>query len=939
MPSLATRTGLPKESKTRVFDSRVFLENVIENVPDPMYVKDRDHRWVLVNQAFCRYLGKAREQVLGKTDADVYDSLLAAVMWEHDQNVFVRGVEELAEVSVPLPGGPPREFAVRRNLYRDREGHAFVVGLMRDVTERNIALRSLREREALLEEAQALANVGNMFWDARTSSLVWSKQLYKIYGLDPLTAPPASEAQRFMLMAGEWEKAGDHLRRAFEAGSPSTFEYRIRRPDGSVRTLVANVQWRRDAVGDLIGLAGTVQDVTDQMAAAAALRKSESLHRMIAENVGDGIWIVELSSLRFVYASPAVINTSGYTPEELSNLTIDQVVAPSSLERVQTELKRALAEANSGLDVTHRLEIEEKSKAGGTVWVEVTARLLRDAEGIPREILGVTREITERRRSRELLERAKAQAEEASRLKSRFVSNVSHEIRTPLNAIIGFSELVLGDTVLSEAQARARVILRESEVLLALVNELLDHAKMEEGKLELCPEPSDLRELLATLERSGGLQAVRKGLDFQLVVAPDVPSNVNCDALRLRQVLQNLINNALKFTERGSVSVEVVCLERSSRRATVKFTVNDTGIGIPEDRQTAIFDSFVQADAQTTRKYGGTGLGTTIARQLVEMMGGRLELESHFGYGSTFWFAVPFDIVEFDSLAPISSAARALEDGEAPRHHGAILVAEDYPVNHRILREHLEGAGHSVTVVETGSDAVRACSERQFDLVLMDLQMPIMDGLEATRQIRALPGPAARVPIYGVTASAEASTRRECVIHGMTGVMTKPIRRAALLDTVETCLARLAGGSPSVRVEPPKLVCPCMEEALRKGGQTQALSPIDAKGLVEQFGGKEELAWSVAREFVAGLDQELAFLRSSAQAGDLDQVRRRAHRIKGGASSLCANRVADLAGCLELAAASTRTQEVEVLMPELERAYQSLSAAVAESNVEGKESE
>lgn len=677
-----------------------------------------------------------------------------------------------------------------------------------------------------------------------------------------------------------------------------------RAEDGTTRAVIANAR-------DITQLKRTEEALRQR---AAALRQSEEMYRMIADNVGDGIWLVDLATLTMDYASPAVLQASGYAVEELSGISLERLMTPESFARVKATLAEVLSQKNGDRNVTRRLELEEVSKTGERRWVEVTARLLFDTHGVAREIVGVTHDVTERRRSLDLLSKAMVEAEAASRIKSQFVSNISHEIRTPLNAIIGLAELIARDSELGSAQSRAGIILHESEVLLALVNDLLDQAKMAEGRFELSPEPTRLSEVLDAVCLGANIAAMRKALTYRIVVAPSVPQAIVCDGLRLRQILQNLVSNAVKFTEKGEVRLEVSCAERSQTHARLHFSVVDTGIGIPLDRQDNIFEAFVQADANTTRRYGGTGLGTTIARHLVQMMGGDITLESQPHRGSHFWFELTFELADEPSIQPPSSSfGRGERNVQSTRRMGSILVAEDYAVNYRIVREHLESAGHRVTIVENGEQAVRACSESVFDLVLMDLQMPVMDGFEATRRIRELPGGNGTVPILAVTASAEARTKNECVKRGMNGVITKPVRRATLLDTIEKWLLHSAGVIDTPI--PPSSVI--------------AAQPLPAaprplvfgyRDLIEQFGGKERLAQGVAREFSINLAEEQKALRVAFDAGDLEQVRKRAHRLKGGAASVCAFEVSDVAARIETAARDGNATAIPQLLAEFQAA-------------------
>lgn len=395
------------------------------------------------------------------------------------------------------------------------------------------------------------------------------------------------------------------------------------------------------------------------------------------------------------------------------------------------------------------------------------------------------------------LEKAKQKAEEANRLKSQFVYNVSHEMRTPLNGIIGFSEAVFTDTSLKKAHEHSNIILSEANILLALINDLLDYAKINSGKMSIGPTPTDLLMLLDNLSNTSRLLAKKTGIEFEVEVDPLVPRYIEIDSLRLTQVLTNFICNAIKFTHEGKVTVRVRNLDddcndsktlQNKASARLQFAVIDTGIGIPKGQQEMIFESFTQLDATTTRKYGGTGLGTSISKQLIELMGGTVFLVSEVNQGSNFSFDLTVPILTREDIESKTSKNETISDPFVAQRTGHILIAEDYPTNQRIARFFLEKAGHQVTVVENGLESVQACQENKFDLILMDLQMPLLDGFGAAWQIREGNTSNANIPILALTASAEAGTRQACLDSQMNDIIIKPISQTPFLQKIQEWL-------------------------------------------------------------------------------------------------------------------------------------------------------
>jgi signal transduction histidine kinase/CheY-like chemotaxis protein/HPt (histidine-containing phosphotransfer) domain-containing protein len=512
-------------------------------------------------------------------------------------------------------------------------------------------------------------------------------------------------------------------------------------------------------------------------------------------------------------------------------------------------------------------------------------------------------------------ERLAKEAEQANRAKGQFLANMSHEIRTPLNGIIGCTELMLKADSVVGCHELAAVAMQESEHLLHLINNVLDYSKIEDGKVVLEQHPFDLLELLQSIITGLKVHADAKGLELILQTAGRPDPKVVGDSLRLRQVLINLVNNAVKFTSQGSVTLTLSRIGDGDApgRQRLCFAVMDTGIGIPKERQDAIFKRFTQVDASTTRRYGGTGLGMAIAYQLVELMGGHLSVESQSGQGSTFAFTIELALDQ--TCQEATHQEEALNHAAAPQAPGTILVAEDTPVNQMVILQHLEAQGHIVIIAPNGREAVAACRSQRFDLILMDVQMPEMDGLEATRQIRTLVPPGQRPPIVALTANTDAQTLDECKVAGMDAVLNKPIRRAPLQAAVAqwVALSRQRQSAPAAERD---ATAPAKAEPASADPAPAEEPPLDYEAALYEFG-EADLVKEVVQQLMQNLTGYLDEIGQALDQNDWPTIQRRAHAIKGGAATVEAHPLSAVAAVLERQCKEGATSQVAPTVAQL----------------------
>ncbi len=616
-----------------------------------------------------------------------------------------------------------------------------------------------------------------------------------------------------------------------------------------------------------------------------ALRKAGEDYRLIFENAHDPIIIFSPDDERVLQVNRRACEVYGFTREEFIGMSLVEISENAARGRRQVE--ETVREG-----VFYNFETVQLREDGSPMFLEINASTI-EYEG-QAAILSINRDVTERRRNEEL-RLAKEAAERADLAKSEFLANMSHEIRTPLAGVIGLADLLLKSGLEGRQRDYAALVQSAGESLLRLIDDILDFSKIEAGKLVLEAAPFAPRPLLREICDLLRFRAREKGIQLHLTVPDTLPVWLLGDAARLRQVLLNLIGNAVKFTSAGQVDLRV---EANGSR--VLFRVQDTGIGIAEEARASIFSPFQQADSSTSRRFGGTGLGLAISRRIVLQMGGDIGFESTPGRGSVFWFEVPLP-----ATAEPAHAADAPEEmaGSVPRTR-RILVAEDDPINQLVAVRQLEVFGFRVTAVSNGREALAALEESPYDLVLMDCQMPEMDGYETTRRLRVREGRAhPRLPIIALTAHALKDDLQRCLDAGMDDYVTKPFHPETLRRTVEKWLTssdtRPADLSPSPAP-----------------GDEPRLDPGRLHGLRElgKLGGSNLLATVITRFQEQPL---LTALRQDLTAGDRSALMLHAHTLKGSSGALGALRLARLCADLEkvastddLAACATRVEEL-----------------------------
>ena len=679
-----------------------------------------------------------------------------------------------------------------------------------------------------------------------------------------------------------------HSRSARQSGV-TVFDARHQRPNGEIWDARVHLMAFRFQGRRLLQF--TLEDVTEQ-------RRNEAMlmfNRFVVENTGPMLWM-DTEDSRVVYGNRAAQEHLGYSAEALVNLNIADFDPDYEISAYPRHIRELREMASRRV-----FETRHRRADGSLADVEVMLFLAGSRE-TERLIVSI-KDITAQKQAQTQLVHAKDLAEQATQAKSDFLANMSHEIRTPMNAIIGLSHLALKTPLNAQQRDYVSKIHSSGTHLLGLINDVLDLSKIEAGKLtiesaafELDAMTAQIANLLTDKIRD------KPQLHLSFDIAPDVPRRVVGDALRLGQILLNYTNNAVKFTPAGEIEVSVSVRDLDAASVLLHFAVRDTGIGLKPEQIGRLFQNFQQADTSTSRTYGGTGLGLAISKQLAEQMGGQVGVHSVFGQGSTFWFTarlgLPMDVRESAAPAPVEPTHTALLQSVRARG-GLVLLAEDNPINQLVACELLKDAGLAVQVADNGRMAVEMARAQRYDLVLMDMQMPEMDGLQATRALRAIDA-LRDMPVIAMTANAMQTDQDRCREAGMVDFVSKPIDP----DTLWQVLLRWLPGRDAPPPAPIAHTEPAHEPAQGEfslSTRLAGLAGFDVEAGLRRVLGREALYLTLLRRFTRQYADGLAPLHTALAQGDVALAERLAHTLRGVSASIGATDVPALAQALERA--------------------------------------
>ncbi|WP_300752357.1 PAS domain S-box protein [Janthinobacterium sp.] len=911
--------GIICDISERKADEQWRMRCLLEAAPEAMLVADIDGRVHYANQIGARCFGYPLSELVGLSlEQLVPESAGSRTVGDPQGRHSLPGRVMMARRR------DGSQFPAKVSLSPLRmAGHLYSIVSLRDMTQRQRAEEALHassERYRLIVQTAA---EGIWMTDAEGKTTFVNPKMAHMLGYtvqDMLGRPLLDFMDRDsqLLMQRRLASHGQ------KASQPDQVDFRFFRKDhSSLWGLVSSTSIQSET-GEPGGTLAMITDITERRQASIALSNSSQRMASVFGAVTNGL---------------VVQDSNGLILE--SNAAAERMLAASLGSHHSHSLWRAIREDGSSFDQrSHPVHITlstgqamrdvlmgVQQSDGSLSWLSVNTEAIRDEYGKVSMVVASLTDITYHKRSesalRELnehleervaqrteqLDQAKQVAEEASQAKGQFLANMSHEIRTPMNGVIGMAYLALK----TELEPRQRDYLEKirfaGEHLLGIIDDILDISKIEAGKLEIERVNFSFDHVLQTLSTVVAPRAAGKNLELVFEIDPQLPAVLVGDPLRLGQVLINYTNNAIKFSEQGSITVKVHKVVSDARNCLVRFEVCDHGIGLSQNEMSKLFQSFQQADTSTTREYGGTGLGLAICKQLAQLMGGDVGVDSQPGAGSTFWFTAHLGISDqtapamLDNMVQTAAAMRASADAAlvmSTLKHARILLVEDNPFNQQVALELLEEAGASVCLANNGVEALDLLRQTQFDCVLMDVQMPLMDGLEATRHIRADPQ-LAKLRVLAMTATATSEDRVRCLEAGMDDFISKPIQPAMMYQTIASWLPE--------RDAPP----PVRSRSVPAFKTTLAGDPlvIDLSILAKLLGYNPQKVRKFAFKFLQTTQDGFAEIDAALARGDVNQVRELGHRIKSSARTVGALGLAELCHSLEVLAPGDPVDEAE----------------------------
>ena len=891
--------------------SEAFSRTILNSMAQHISVLDERGVIVLVNDSWKQFALDNGAPELSRTSlglsyrdicvaaAGQPDGNEAAAAWAGIESVLTR---KATSFTLDYPcDSPDQKRWFRMNVYLLHGVSAGVIVVHKDITQRRQAELAREHSEAHLKAAQKIASLGSWEWDVASDAMQWSDEQYRIFGHAPGSCSPSYSLFVQAVHPDDREKFGAAIDRMRAADEVYKIECRIVRPDGSIRHIQCQGAVEFDSIDCVSRMAGTVLDITERIAHAAELAQAHQkllANQFAMESVGIGIAWTDFKTGRFLYANRYFSDLLGYSMDEMLALGAPDIAPEGGYHQASESVR------DVGKSTFETICIARDQRKIPT---EIALHYQPGYGDLPPHCIAFITDISSRKETEQALIKAQV-AEAASVAKSTFLANMSHEIRTPMNAIVGMTQLCLRTDLSEQQRNYVSKITLATNSLLHIIDDILDLSKIEAGRLEISAEPFRLGDVLHSVVAVLGGKAAVKALTLDMPTVPTPEPILLGDAQRLFQVLVNLLGNAIKFTGKGTIALTVQQTGLADDGIEMHFSVIDQGIGLSTEEQVRLFQAFSQADASTTRRFGGTGLGLAISKRLVEMMGGTLWVQSAPGHGSTFHFTTRVSL----SNLPLAEdpRQRVLDLAALTDLRGAhVLLVEDNELNQEVVSDLLAQAGIRVRVAANGQEAIAAIQLQAPDCVLMDCQMPVMDGFVATQLLRTMTE-YQKLPIIALTANVMRNDRDRCLEAGMNDFLGKPLK----VDELFATLSRWLKGGGTLPVNPELPTLPADESDAAHIAAALQQSGFDVAAGLSFANGKTALYLKWLRKFRDQHVSRFDTLFEAAHAhADWATQERLAHTIKGQAASLGANTLSALAYQLQKARNAHTVKETEDL--------------------------
>lgn len=756
-------------------ENQPFLELLMDNIPDTIYFKDRDSKFTKINIAQALFLGIDNpEEAIGKRDEDFFETHISREAYKDEQHIMDTDTPLINKLErIKTPKGEKYVRATKIPL-KDSDGNCIgLVGISRDVTKEHMVEKEMRREKKFMDLLMNNLPDRIYFKDRNSQFIRCNMALAKMFGLDtpeamygktdldffePIHAKEAFEDEQRIMMDGT--SIVNKLESYLE-GNERIWELTTKIPFLNSRE-------------EVVGLVGISHDFTKQKQLEDKLKREKDLLQMLMDNVPDYIYFKDVNK-KYIRANKAIAHFFKTDVNNVIGKSDEDFLPKLSAEIIHNQDYDVLIKGKTLINDVQKLQGVD----GKSIWLSTNKVPIRDENSKIVGLVGVCRDVTMLEATKQHLEMAKIKAEEANAAKSLFLANMSHEIRTPMNGIIGMADILSKSQLDVSQKEYLDIIVKSGQTLLSLINNILDFSKIESGKMELETVPVNIRSVIEEVADIHILQATSKSVDLLTYIDPEVPEFVGGDYIRLKQVITNLVNNAIKFTSDGEVVIHVNYLGQKNGNHEISFKVKDTGIGISKENQKKLFRSFSQVDASTTRKYGGTGLGLAISKRLVDLMKGKLKLESAINSGSSFFFQCEFAVSD-----TIKSNQVALSEEELKGKH--IVIVDDNATNRLIFNKYLTTWDVRVSEFKSGQEALfffknQPASSPPIDLVLVDYHMPGMDGRKLAELIKA-DDKTKNLKLILLSSITDAIPTKELIEIGFETGLNKPIKMNQLLN-------------------------------------------------------------------------------------------------------------------------------------------------------------